>query len=73
MVTKIVKFLKKISAKERSVIEELIISIRNREWGSLDIKKLQGESNLFRARRGSVRFFSLEGDGISIIDIQKKK
>ena len=73
MVTKIVKFLQKLSQKERDTVEELITLIRNKEWTGLDIKKLQGLSNIFRVRKGSVRIiFSMEDTSIEIIDIDRR-
>ncbi|MEI6810787.1 MAG: type II toxin-antitoxin system RelE/ParE family toxin [Candidatus Nomurabacteria bacterium] len=73
MVTKIVKFLKKLSGKDRNIIENLVISIRSKEWENLDIKKLQGNTNIFRVRKGEIRIiFSVDGEVISLIDIDKR-
>lgn len=73
MVTKLVKFLKKLSVKDRNIIESLIISIKNKEWKHLDIKKLQGNSNIFRVRKGDLRIiFSINGDNVDLIDITKR-
>lgn len=73
MVTKIVKFLKKLSEKDRGIIEDLIISIRSKEWDNLDIKKLQGNINVFRVRKGDLRIiFSIDDGVVNLIDIDKR-
>lgn len=73
MVTKIVKFLRKLSSKDRDVVEVLIISIKSKEWKHLDIKKLQGDSNIFRLRKGSIRIlFAVKDGDVDIIDIQNR-
>jgi mRNA-degrading endonuclease RelE of RelBE toxin-antitoxin system len=73
MVTKIVKFLKNLSEKERVVVGELLIVIESKEWKGLDIKKLHGQSNIFRIRKGSIRIiFSVKDTSVEIIDIERR-
>ncbi len=73
MVTKIVKFLKKLSHKERDLVEELLTQIQSKDWKGLDIKKLQGQSNIFRVRKGCLRIiFTMEDGTFTIIDIERR-
>jgi mRNA-degrading endonuclease RelE of RelBE toxin-antitoxin system len=70
------KFLKKLDQKRRQEIEALLLQIKRRELGRLDIKKLKGSDSLFRVRKGNIRvFFSVDrnpvskGSEVSIISI----
>lgn len=70
---KIEKFLKKLSQKERVAIEQIIDQIARRDIASVDVKKLQGEEYLFRARKGDIRIiFSIKKDQIHILAIERK-
>ncbi len=52
---KISKFFTKITAKEKKVIKEILVKIKGGDSAGLDIKKLKGRNDIFRARKGSVR------------------
>ena len=49
------KFLKRLSPKEREIVEDIIKDILSNTLHNLDIKKLRGEQGLFRVRKGNIR------------------
>ncbi len=55
MTDRIEKALGKLSAKERKKIAEILGLIRTGRLDGLDIKKLKGRDDIFRARKGDVR------------------
>ena len=67
---KIEKFLSKLSSKEREVAEHIIEKILSSGMSDLDVKKLEGEHNLFRVRKGNMRVvFFKEGATAYIVFI----
>ncbi|MEK7576613.1 MAG: hypothetical protein AAB482_02865 [Patescibacteria group bacterium] len=70
---KIEKFLKKLSSKERDSVQYIIEKILSDSTHDLDIKKLKGEQNFFRIRKGSIRiiFFKDNAD-IRIVFIGRR-
>ncbi|KKW17728.1 MAG: RelE/StbE replicon stabilization toxin [Parcubacteria group bacterium GW2011_GWB1_50_9] len=57
------KLLRKLSSKEREIIEVLVGKIIARDIKGLDCKKLRGLRNLFRVRKGNIRIiFELKSD-----------
>jgi len=52
---RIKKALKKLTAKEREQIREILIQLKKNKLGSLDIKKLKGRNDIFRVRKGNIR------------------
>ena len=69
----IAKFLKRLNPKERKDIENITKLILKRSLSGLDVKKLRGEKNLFRARRGNIRivFIKVE-DSVRILLIERR-
>ncbi len=66
---KIVKLLRKVTKKERQRIRRLMILIERKQWDGLDMSKLTGTRNKYRARKGRFRFiFHLTRDAKVIID-----
>ena len=49
------KALKKMSAKERTQIKEILAKLSGGKMRGLDIKKLQGRDDIFRVRKGDIR------------------
>lgn len=49
------KALKKLSAKERAQIKEILAKLSAGHTQELDIKKLQGRDDIFRVRKGDLR------------------
>lgn len=70
MADKITKFLARLNAKERKVIEETLGFVRANHLAGLDIKRLAGHHDLFRVRKGLVRiiFRCVEGE-IEVLDV----
>ncbi|MEK9131290.1 MAG: hypothetical protein AAB447_00050 [Patescibacteria group bacterium] len=68
---KIDKFLKKLTRDDRAEIEKVLEKISIRDFSTLDLKKMQGERNLYRIRKGNIRIiFSLSANQIRIQSIQ---
>jgi mRNA-degrading endonuclease RelE of RelBE toxin-antitoxin system len=67
------KFLKQLSTKERTAIEQLISKICARNWESLDIKRLVGYSDMYRARKGEIRVIFLDTrEGVQIVSVSRR-
>lgn len=68
---KIDKFLKKLATDERAEIEKIMQKVCTRDFSTLDLKKMQGEKDLYRVRKGKIRIiFSLSANQILIQSIQ---
>lgn len=52
---KIKKFLKKLTAEEHLVVINLIEKIISGDLEQLDVKRLQGYSDIYRVRKGNLR------------------
>ena len=52
---KIKKILEKLSASERKVLKNLLTQFKAGNLKGLDIKKLKGQINIFRVRKGKFR------------------
>lgn len=74
MVDRINKALRRMSAKERARILELLELIRAGRISALDLKKLQGVEHTYRIRKGGFRiiFHMVSRDSIRIIDIERR-
>lgn len=67
------KLLSKFSKEEQKIIQSLIEVIVSLNWNRLDIKKLKGYQNIFRARKGNLRIiFSKEKKDIFILAIERR-
>ena len=49
------KTLQKLSSKERGRIKQTISRIKQNDLAGLNIKKLKGQKDIFRVRKGNVR------------------
>ncbi len=68
------KLLSRFNKEERENIEFLIEKVIFLNWQSLDIKKLKGYQNIFRARRGKIRIiFAKNKKKIFIITIERRR
>ncbi|MFH1030137.1 MAG: hypothetical protein V1770_02665 [bacterium] len=52
---KISKALKKFSGEEKDKIKKLMVLIKNGAFTGLDLKKLKGQNDIFRVRKGKIR------------------
>ena len=67
------KFLRKLSAKELLLIEEIIENLYKEKVKDLDIKKLKGHNDVFRVRYNSIRIiFRKINKEIMILEISRR-
>jgi mRNA-degrading endonuclease RelE of RelBE toxin-antitoxin system len=67
------KALKKFSAKERMQVKEILAKLASDHTQGLDIKKLQGRSDIFRVRKGDIRIvYRKNGKAIFILLIERR-
>ena len=70
---KIEKALKKLSNKERETIGRILNEISRSNLDNLDIKKLKGHKDIFRARSGAIRIiFRITHSQIFILAIERR-
>jgi len=71
---KIDKFLLKLNKKERKLILTIIAKLEINKLDNLDVKKLKGFEDIFRARKGNFRIvFQRQPNEIVLIKIERKK
>lgn len=49
------KILRKLNDRERRWVREILKKLQARRFDGLDVKKLKGRGDIFRARKGDVR------------------
>ena len=70
---KIEKLLQKLDPKTRKRIEKVLTQVFIGNLDALDIKKLKGSEDFFRARVGDYRIIFKQSDGeIRLLDITKR-
>jgi len=71
---KISKALQKLSVFERNVVKTLLNKIKNSSLRGIDIKKLKGHENIFRARKGKIRIiYKIDNESeIQILTIARR-
>ena len=70
---KIEKALAKLTAKERLIIKNILTQLMAGSFGSLDIKKLKDNKNIFRVRKGQIRIiFIKNNEQINILAIERR-
>ena len=71
---RISKLLGKLTLKESARLKELLVQIQKGDIAALDIKKLKGRNDLFRARKGNMRviFRISDKNSIFIIALEKR-
>jgi len=73
MTEKIEKALKKLTGKEKKAVKNILIKIEKGDIKSLDIKKLKGRNDIFRARKGSLRIiFRKTRESILVLSIERR-
>jgi mRNA-degrading endonuclease RelE of RelBE toxin-antitoxin system len=73
MTDKIQKFFAKLSKKELDLIHGIISKIAEDDTGGLQVKKLEGYTNIFRVKRGDFRIiFIKEGSNSNIISVNRR-
>jgi mRNA-degrading endonuclease RelE of RelBE toxin-antitoxin system len=70
---KIKKALRKLTTKERERVKEILKQLNSRHTDGLDIKKLKGRDDIFRARKSDIRIIYRVADGkIFILAIERR-
>jgi mRNA-degrading endonuclease RelE of RelBE toxin-antitoxin system len=70
---KIAKLLKKLSAKERHHLEEILALLLSGDTTSLDIKKLKGVDDVYRVRVSTLRIiFQKQKKEIRILEVGRR-
>jgi mRNA-degrading endonuclease RelE of RelBE toxin-antitoxin system len=73
MSDKVAKALSKLSSNERAKIKQMLEQIKFGELGSLDLKRLKGHKDIFRARKGDLRVIYRSVDSkISVLSIERR-
>jgi mRNA-degrading endonuclease RelE of RelBE toxin-antitoxin system len=67
------KALKKLNAKERERVKELLRKMALGALQGLDIKKLQGRNDIFRIRKWDIRIvYRKVGSAISVLLVERR-
>lgn len=70
---KILKFLRKLTPRELTSVEEAISALKQNQISGYNIKKLTGFSDIYRLRVQDIRIiFRKEGDVLEILDIGRR-
>ena len=70
---KIEKVLKRLGEKEKILVKDILERLRRKDLKTLDIKKLKGRDDIFRARRGTLRIiYHLKNETIFILAIERR-
>jgi mRNA-degrading endonuclease RelE of RelBE toxin-antitoxin system len=66
--------LKKLSQSEKAAVQKILLSIKGRNLKGLDIKKLKGYKDIFRARQGKIRiiFRTDKENNLMILAIERR-
>ncbi len=68
-----IKFLKLLSEKEFESVQKALIKISNNDLSDLNIKKLSGHKNIYRARVGKTRIiFIIKETEPEILEIGRR-
>lgn len=71
---KISKALSKLSVKEKELIKNIIQALQLGRFSNLNIKKLKGEYNIFRVKKGNLRIiYQAKNSQIFILKIGRRK
>ena len=57
---KVTKFLRKLNRKERKTVEKIVKKVTIGDLTNLDVRKLKKYDDLFRVRKGTMRFIFQE-------------
>jgi len=67
------KALVKLSTKEKEWVKEILAQLSRKETDNLNIKKLKGREDIFRARKGDIRIiYRVEREKIFLQEIKRK-
>ena len=71
---KITKALNKLSETEKITVQQVLTLLKAGKIETLDIKKLKGYQNIFRARKGKVRIIYrvLSASNVTLLAIERR-
>jgi len=70
---KITRSLQRLDKKEKKAVRDILIKIKNKDFKSLDVKKLKSKNNIFRVRKGKIRIiYHLKQERIMILSIERR-
>ena len=70
---KINKALNKLNPKEKRTLKTILLKINNGNFQDLDLKKLKGRNDVFRAHKGSMRIiFYKTNNSIKILSVERR-
>ncbi len=70
---KISKALRKFSVFERKQVKIILEKIYSKKLENLDLKKLKGRDDVFRARKGNIRIiYRIKDKNIFILSIERR-
>jgi mRNA-degrading endonuclease RelE of RelBE toxin-antitoxin system len=73
MPSKIDKFLSKLSKKEFEMVMDTVDCIMNSNTNGLAVKKLVGQDNLFRVKKGDIRIiYYRKGKFVKIVSVIRR-
>lgn len=73
MADKIKKLLAKLTSQEREIVKLLILRIKLNDTLGLDVKQLEGHSDLFRVRKARLRIvYRKTNDEVLIVRIDRR-
>jgi len=67
------KVLQTLDRKEKKVVRDILVKIKNKDFKNLDIRKLKSKNNIFRVRKGKIRIiYHLKQERIMILSIERR-
>lgn len=71
---KIKKAFEKLSEKERRQIKDILERMNSGKFDGLDIKKLKGREDIFRARKGDIRIiYRFQNKKIFVLAVERRR
>lgn len=71
---KIEKALRKLSAKEKEIVKDILDKLKKNNFLGFNIQKLRGHEDIFRIKKGSIRIIyrKIAAGGIFILTIERR-
>ena len=67
MTDKVTKSLERLSAKEKKWVRDILVSVKSGNFSGLNISRLKGHKDIFRARKGDIRVIYRQVAGDSFV------
>lgn len=70
---KITKALNRLKPKEQEQVKKILSDIKQNNWHHYDLKKLKGNDDIYRIRKGKIRIiYRYHKDEIFILAIERR-